>query len=110
MLRIAQLVLGTVGYAIAIASVLLWAGCATRSPDHVTVKWVRVGQDEIHRVCAQRQGHNPTVIGRNRACAIYNRDAGFCTIWASDFIDVRDRELMASLGHELKHCFDGPWH
>ena len=101
------------------SALVLAAACATPAPDQVTVRWVRVSQDEIHRVCASAQGHNPTVIGRNRACAHFNRDGGFCTIYATDYTerlgmesasDRRERELMASLGHELKHCFDGHWH
>lgn len=105
---------------LAIATLLLLAaGCATQSPDEVRVRWVRVPLEEIHRVCAQQQGRNPTVIGHNAACANFNRDAGYCVIYAADYTeklgmssasDRRERALMASLGHELKHCFDGPWH
>lgn len=98
---------------------LLLGGCATTSPDEVRVRWTRVSQDEVHHLCIQYQGHSPTVIGSNHACAIYNRDAGYCRIYATDFkgrlgmdsaTDRQERALMASLGHELKHCFDGPWH
>lgn len=100
-------------------ALVVLAGCATRSPETVEVKWIRVSQDEVHTRCAEHQGHNPTVIGHNQACALFNRDVGYCVIYAVDYTEKlgmsaesnrRERALMASLGHELKHCFDGPWH
>jgi transcriptional regulator with XRE-family HTH domain len=89
---------------------LALAACATPSPNTVTVKWVRVSQEEINKVCADKHGRDAIVIGYYRGCSTWNRDAATCTIWAVDFPETKQRELMATLGHELKHCFDGPWH
>ena len=91
-------------------SALALAACATPAPDKVTVRWVRVDQAEIHKVCGKQHGAGAIVLGHYRGCSTWNRDAGVCTIWAPDFPEVKQRELMATLGHELKHCFDGPWH
>lgn len=88
---------------------LVLSGCATPSPDAMSVRWVRVDQEEIHRVCAQEHGHAAIVIGKYRGCTRFSREARVCTIWAVDFA-LTERERMATLGHELKHCFDGPWH
>lgn len=98
---------------------LLTAGCATRPPDSVEVQWVRVPAEQIDKFCKDRAGRYATIIGHNRGCSQWNRDAGTCTIWSPDSNeklgmsavgDRRQREVMATLGHELKHCFDGPWH
>ena len=60
---------------------LLLTGCATASPEAVTVKWVRVAQADIHKVCAGEHGKAAAiVIGHYRACSRWSRDAKICTI------------------------------
>ena len=91
-------------------SLLALSACATTTPESVSVRWVRVAIEDIHKVCKDRHGAGAIVLGHYRGCSTWNRDARVCTIWAPDFPEQKQRELMATLGHELKHCFDGPWH
>lgn len=93
---------------ITVAAALLATNCASITPDQVTVKWVRVSAEDINKIC-KANDPVPIVIGKYRACSTWSRDAKTCTIWAPDFV-INEREKMASLGHELKHCFDGGWH
>lgn len=93
------------------ASLLAFAtACATTTTQSVSVRWERVALEDVHKVCAKQHGAGAIVLGHYRGCSTWNRDAGVCTIWAPDFPEQKQRELMATLGHELKHCFDGPWH
>lgn len=73
------------------------------------MRWVRVAPEAIGKVCGAQHGASAIVIGHYRGCSRWNRDAGICTILTPDF-EIHERNLMATLGHELKHCFDGPWH
>ena len=94
----------------AICTALALSACATTTPQSVSVRWVRVALEDVHNVCAKQHGAGAIVLGHYRGCSTWNRDAGVCTIWAPDFPEQKQRELMATLGHELKHCFDGAWH
>lgn len=104
---------------IAALLILLAAGCTTR-PRAVEVEWIEVTADRIVQVCRDVGGKdNEPLVGHSRGCSVYNRDARTCTIWAPDSDiklgmsvqeDRAQREVMATLGHELKHCFKGRWH
>lgn len=85
---------------------LALAGCAaTPVADHaVSVRWVKVSQpNSVCRALAPR-----TVFFVIKGCAVWTADS--CTIYARDARGVHDRDALTTLGHELKHCFDGHWH
>ncbi len=95
------------------AMLLLLQACATapRADSNVAVVWNRV--EEPHRVCESLSGRKnlfhilgcshwsgPATAGGPRTCSIY----------APEPRHERNFERFATLGHELKHCFDGNWH
>lgn len=86
-----------------LASVLL-AGCASPQLDAVTVRWVRV-EDPLAEC---RKVYPAAPLWGVRGCAVMR--GAECTIYARDVAGPEDRERLATLGHELKHCFDGRWH
>jgi hypothetical protein len=77
----------------------------------VAVVWNRV--EEPHQVCESLSGrkHFFHILG----CSQWsepNAQGGprICSIHAPEPRNERDLERFATLGHELKHCFDGNWH
>lgn len=38
------------------------------------------------------------------ACAVFHKDSKLCTIITGEHIS------LATLGHEVRHCFEGLWH
>lgn len=90
--------------AVRLALLLLLAGCAAAPRDAVSVRWVRVEDP----VAACRKAHPTAPFWGVRGCAVMRGSE--CTIYARDVADAQDRDKLATLGHELKHCFDGSWH
>lgn len=75
---------------------LFLTGCATRG-DVVSVKWIRpASHDELKTLCDPLE----LVIG----CQWYER--GTCIVVSMDYAGPD----LETLGHEVKHCFDGKWH
>ena len=90
---------------------LLSACAATPASDNVAVVWNRV--EEPQRVCESLSGRKNLfhILG----CSHWSGPATeggprVCSIYAPEPRHERDFERFATLGHELKHCFDGNWH
>jgi hypothetical protein len=91
----------------------LLPACASPPPAPdagVAVVWNRV--DEPHRVCESLSGrkHFFHIMG----CSQWSQPPPqggprICSIYAPEPRSERDLERFATLGHELKHCFDGNW-
>lgn len=94
-----------------IAAILVTAlllGCTTPPVQKgVLVVWMKTPADEVHDVC--RTATRPLLLG-GRVLGCYIRNGEVCTVYSPDFTDERDKKAMATLGHEMKHCFDGHWH
>ena len=93
--------------------VLLLAGCASAKPPgggKVDVVWNRI--EDPHKACERLSGR-PELF-RILGCSKWNDVAAdgsrVCSIYAPMPRDERDTERLATLGHELMHCFDGRWH
>lgn len=86
------------------ALLLVLAGCAHVPPDVVSVRWVKVEDP----VAACRKAYPSAPFWGVRGCTVMR--GAECTIYARDADGEQDRERLATLGHELKHCFDGRWH
>jgi len=93
--------------------VMALAACASPEPPRggkVDVVWNRV--DDAHLECQALSGR--TELFRIRGCSKWNdtRADGsrVCSIYAPMPRSERDTERLATLGHELMHCFDGAWH
>jgi hypothetical protein len=92
----------------------LLPGCVAAPPGSdsgVAVVWNRV--EEPHRLCESLSGrkHFFHILGCSQ-WAEPNSQGGprLCSIYAPEPRNERDLERFATLGHELKHCFDGNWH
>ena len=90
-----------------VAICLLLAACAA-PPKSATraIHWVKTPAAEIHKVC-RGMSNAVLVMGRINGCSKVEK--GVCTIYASDGA-FADKGRMEILGHEFKHCFDGPRH
>jgi hypothetical protein len=91
--------------------VLLPACASTPDSDKVAVVWNRT--EEPHRVCESLSGRKQffNILG----CSQWSEPGApggprICSIHAPEPRNERDLERFATLGHELKHCFDGNWH
>ncbi len=88
------------------------AGCAAAEPPRgkVDVVWNRV--DDPQAACARVSGRRE--LFRVLGCSKWNDaqpdGSRVCSIYAPMPRSERDTERLATLGHELLHCFDGSWH
>jgi hypothetical protein len=89
---------------------LLLSGCATT--DYVKVQWHRIPNEPTYRF-DKRLGHSSAT----KANGFSRNVDGVCHIWAPDppvtVVDgkrVFKQGQWGTLGHELKHCFDGAFH
>jgi len=92
---------------------ILLAGCASATPPRggaIDVVWHRV--EDPNATCRALSGR--VELYRIRGCSKWNAaqpdGSRVCAIYAPMPRNERDREAFATLGHELLHCFDGPWH
>ena len=96
-----------------IACSLLLAGCNTFHSTPVTneslITWVRF--DDTNKVDDKCRRLSGTLLtGRRiKGCAQYNLIEHLCTIYSYNPRSLDD-EYICTLGHEVKHCFDGAYH
>lgn len=92
---------------------LILAGCAAQPVNDeraVPVVWHRVNSEaEILVICKERG-----TVGYARSLnGCYRRENGVCHIYAPD-PPMKDGQYVkgqwGTLGHEIKHCFDGRFH
>jgi hypothetical protein len=93
--------------------VLLLAGCASAQPPaggEVDVVWNRV--EDPQKSCERLSGRPELfrVLGCSRWNGARADGSRVCSIYAPMPRSERDTERLATLGHELMHCFDGRWH
>jgi hypothetical protein len=91
----------------------LLPACAavTREPtDHVEIVWNRI--DDPQKTCEQLSGRPEffRILGCSKWRDSGKPDVRTCAIYAPMPRDEHDTARMATLGHELMHCFDGNWH
>ena len=87
---------------------LLLAGCSTftakpyeeRITEATVVTWLAV--DDVEKTCVKAGAKSPGTFQTLLGCAIY--DAKSCRI-----ITAKETS-METLGHELRHCFEGKFH
>jgi hypothetical protein len=89
------------------------AGCAVPQPPRdaqIDVVWNRV--EDPQKACQGLSGR--TELFRILGCSKWNDvaedGARVCSIYAPMPRSEHDTERLATLGHELMHCFDGRWH
>jgi len=84
-------------------------GCASTHKnvdDPVEVVWFRL--DDPQKTCERLSGR-PEIF-RILGCSKWSDSRRTCAIFAPMPRDEKDTQRMATLGHELMHCFDGNWH
>ena len=91
--------------------VLALAACtsAPKAPG-VDVVWNRVADPQA--VCEGLSGRKEffRVLGCSKWNEVNADGARVCSIYAPMPRDERDVQRLATLGHELMHCFEGNWH
>ena len=93
----------------AIAICLLLAACSAPvkpPPAARVIQWIKTPAQDIHKLC-RGMSNAVLVMGRINGCSKVEK--GVCTIYATDG-SFSDKGRMEVLGHEFKHCFDGPRH
>jgi hypothetical protein len=74
------------------------------------VVWTRL--DDPQAVCEGLSGRREffKILGCSKWNEVRPDGSRVCSIYAPPPRDERDLQRMATLGHELMHCFDGNWH
>ena len=82
------------------------AGTKHDADDQMEIVWFRL--EEPHQICEKLSGRPEffKILG----CSKWSEQRRTCAIYAPMPRDERDTLRMATLGHELMHCFDGNWH
>jgi len=79
------------------------------APERVAVVWERV--DDVQGTCQKVSGR-PELF-KLRGCSTWTATDStgqrICSIYAPAPASERDTQALATLGHELLHCFDGHW-
>ena len=92
---------------------LLLAGCATAEPPkggNVDVVWHRVDDPQAACQTLSKRVELYRVLGCSKWNDVQADGSRICSIYAPMPRSERDTERLATLGHELMHCFDGSWH
>ena len=97
----------------ALALLLLLGACAAAEPPRggtVDVVWNRV--EDPQAACRSLSGRSELfrVLGCSKWNDVRPDGSRVCSIYAPMPRSERDTERLATLGHELMHCFDGGWH
>ena len=87
---------------------LLLVGCCTftvkpyeeRVTEATVVTWLTV--DDVEKECVKAGAKDPGPFQNILGCAIYNKNS--CKIMTAKTTS------METLGHELRHCFEGKFH
>lgn len=85
------------------------------APDPIEISWVRLAPGDIRAVCAPVRGSVPSWV-EIRGCHV--KLGRVCYVIAPDPDLTRDalgrrtyaRDQWSTLGHEVKHCYDGLFH
>ena len=92
---------------------VLLAGCATAEPPrggNVDVVWHRVDDPQAACQTLSKRVELYRVLGCSKWNDARADGSRICSIYAPMPRSERDTERLATLGHELMHCFDGSWH
>jgi hypothetical protein len=73
-----------------------------KETNQTTVTWVTV--DDVPKACRAMDQKYGTKMERGRAIACSFWTQSTCTIITSNHPNIE------SLGHEMRHCFQGAWH
>lgn len=76
--------------------VALLLGCASVGEQRIV--WHKASDSDLHALCKD---------DKVRGCAW--RSGGACHVVAPDLSEL-SLFTLETLGHEVKHCFDGSWH
>lgn len=79
-----------------LAILLILSGCATAGEQRIV--WHKASDLDLYALCRATDV---------RGC--YWRSGGACHVAAPD-IGRWSPHTLETLGHEVKHCFDGAWH
>ena len=92
---------GRVAASVALGALLY--GCATPD-DALTIRWVKVPLAQIDRACQGALGHKRPF----PAWGCYVRSGNACVVYTATVAE--DRRIHDTLGHEVRHCFEGAFH
>src|SRR5215510_8547813 len=92
-----------------IAALLLLCGCAATRPQEsgaITVRWQMASLAEVNEIC------NAGVSAKHRKSVwgCYRRTFDQCTVYTASPDSREDAQLHDTLGHEVRHCFQGAFH
>lgn len=91
------------------------AGCATLAPtsqDTHRIEWVQLEHPQLAEACAQYVGEG-TKMRRVVDPAIegcFKRGPDRCTVYTLPARGPEDETVHRTLGHEVRHCFEGLFH
>ena len=96
----------------AVTLAVLTSGCATKvpafngQPQTLSIRWHKArSQDEVFRLC---HSYYPMLLKSGSAFTVTG------CYWVEDkvcnVVSIDSHKRLTSLGHEVKHCFDGNWH
>jgi hypothetical protein len=92
---------------------LLLVGCASAEPPrgaNVAVAWHRVDDPQSACQTLSKRVELYRILGCSKWNDARPDGSRVCSIYAPMPRSERDTERLATLGHELMHCFDGSWH
>jgi hypothetical protein len=92
---------------------LLLGACASPEPPrggNVGVVWHRVDDPQAACQSLSKRVELYRILGCSKWNDVRPDGSRVCSIYAPMPRNERDTERLATLGHELMHCFDGSWH
>lgn len=96
---------------IALIIASLVSGCAivapapNGAPKTVAVRWHKAkSQREVYDICSARYNLLKSGAAFDVTGCFWHGD-GACNV-----VSIDSLEKLSTLGHEVKHCFDGEWH